>query len=212
MSERKEKSLPAQARASRGTSDKRERILHGAIRVFARNGFYSTRVSEIAEAAGVADGTIYLYFKNKDDVLISIFQDRLDALIRVLKREIAKCETVEAKVEKIVHLQLDLLETDRDLAEVITVNLRQSSRLLKEYAAPKFEAYLHIIAEVISEGQSRGVFRDDVHPMGAARALWGSLDGTLMTWALGDAKPSTLRKASTNISSIFLRGLAAEGA
>jgi len=211
MSEGKEESAPAPSPGGRGSGDKRERILRGAIRVFARNGFYKTRVSEIAEAAGVADGTIYLYFKNKDDVLISIFEDRLDALIRVLKREIAKCQTVEEKVEKIIHLQLDLLETERDLAEVITVNLRQSSRLLKEYAAPKFEAYLQVIAHVISEGQTSGVFRNDVHPVGAARALWGSLDGTLMTWALGDAKPSTLRKASTNIASIFLRGLAAEG-
>ena len=194
---------------TKSSNDKRERILRGAIRVFARKGFYSTRVSEIAEAAGVADGTIYLYFKNKDDVLISIFEDRLDALIRVLKREIDKCESVEEKIDTIVHLQLDLLETERDLAEVITVNLRQSSRLLKEYAAPKFEAYLEIIADVISEGQRSGVFRQDVHPMGTARALWGSLDGTLMTWALGDAKPSALRRSSQNIASIFLQGLAA---
>ena len=203
----KSESIPRQ---SRGAGDKRERILSAAVRVFAKSGFYATRVSEIAEAAGVADGTIYLYFKNKDHVLVSIFEDRLDALISLLEREIADSEGVEEQIEKIVYLQLHLLESERDLAEVITINLRQSSRLLKEYAAPKFRRYLEIIAEVIATGQRQGLFRKELHPFDAARALWGSLDGIVMTWALGDAKPATLRRASTAVASIFLRGLAAD--
>jgi TetR/AcrR family fatty acid metabolism transcriptional regulator len=195
------------ARRPVSASDKRERILRAAIRVFARKGFYATRVSEIAKAAGVADGTIYLYFKNKDDVLISIFEDRIGKLIEVLRAETSKQGTVEDRIRTIIELQLGLIEGSRDLAEVVTVNLRQSSRLLKQYAAPSFTAYLDVIAGVIAEGQREGALRDDVSPRTIARSLWGALDGILVTWALGDAKPEALQKAGSQLATVFLEGL-----
>lgn len=196
-------------RSSRETAqkDKHERILKAAIKVFARKGFYATRVSEIAKAAGVADGTIYLYFKNKDDVLISIFEDRIGQLTRILREEAAKAETVDEKIRRVVELQLGLLEGQRDLAEVVTVNLRQSSRLLKQYAAPMFTEYLEIIGGIIARGQKDGELRSDLNPRIAARALWGALDGLALTWAMGDADPSTLRKSAQQLASIFLDGL-----
>lgn len=187
--------------------DKRERILKAAIEVFAAKGFYATRVSEIAKAAGVADGTIYLYFKNKDDVLVSIFEDRIGRLLEVLRQEAAKADTVEERIRRIVELQLGLLEGQRDLAEVVTVNLRQSSSLLKQYAAPLFTEYLDVIAGIIRDGQREGSLRDDVNPRIIARALWGGLDGIALTWALGDAEPSQLRKAAQQFASVFLEGL-----
>lgn len=208
-----EQSFSKRARGSRqGSSkqggDKRERILKAAIKVFARKGFYATRVSEIAKAAGVADGTIYLYFKNKDDVLVSIFEDRIGKLIEVLQAEVASCETVEEKIRRVVEVQLGLLEGSRDLAEVVTVNLRQSSRLLKQYAAPLFTRYLEVIATVIHEGQQQGVFRKDLNPRILARALWGGLDGLALTWALGgEADPASLRKAAQQYGTLFLSGL-----
>ena len=191
---------------AQGSLDKRERILRAAIKVFARKGFYATRVSEIAKAAGVADGTIYLYFKNKDDVLISIFEDRITRLIAVLRDEIAQCENVEQKLRRIIELQLGLLEGQRDLAEVITVNLRQSSRLLKQFAAPKFTEYLEVVSHVIADGQREGALRKDAHPKILARALWGALDGVALTWALGGAEPGTLQKAGAQIATLFLDG------
>ena len=126
--------------------DKRARILKAAIKVFANKGFYATRVSEIAKAAGVADGTIYLYFKNKDDVLITIFEDGLKQLLEILQSVAESDESFESRVTRIIELQLGLLEDQRDLAEVITVNLRQSSRLMKQYAAPLFMQYIDVIA------------------------------------------------------------------
>lgn len=186
--------------------DKRERILRAAIKVFARKGFYATRVSEIAKAAGVADGTIYLYFKNKDDVLIRIFEDRLTKLLEYLRKETLELEGVEARLRRVIELQLGLLEGQRDLAEVITVNLRQSSRLLKQYAAPLFNQYLEFIASLFVEGQREGVIRKDVHPITLARALWGALDGIALTWALGEAAPGSLNRASAQIASLFLDG------
>lgn len=187
--------------------DKRERILAAAISVFAQKGFYATRVSEIAKAAGVADGTIYLYFENKEDVLVSIFRDRIGQLVEVLKKEIAEAETVEEQIRRIVELQLGLLEGQRDLAEVVTVNLRQSSSLLKQYAVPLFRDYLDVIAGVIAEGQEQGAFRKDLNPKIAARALWGGLDGIALTWALTDPDPTKLRKAAQQYASLFLEGV-----
>ena len=189
--------------------DKRERILRAAIKVFARKGFYATRVSEIAKAAGVADGTIYLYFKNKDDVLVSIFEDRISKLLEFLRAEVARDNGIEDKLRRIIELQLGLLEGQRDLAEVITVNLRQSSRLLKQYGAPLFIEYLEILAGVITEGQKSGALRGDLHPRILARSLWGALDGVAMTWALGNAEPGGLKKAASQLASVFLDGVRA---
>jgi TetR/AcrR family transcriptional regulator, fatty acid metabolism regulator protein len=189
--------------------DKRERILRAATRVFARKGFYATRVSEVAKAAGVADGTIYLYFKSKDDLLVSLFEDRVALLLQTVERELERRQGAREKLRAIIELQLGLLEGERDLAEVITVNLRQSTRLMKQYAAPKFLQYLDAIARVVTEGQKDKVFREDVSPHVVARAVFGALDGLTMTWALGRADPGGLSRAATQIASVLLAGLEA---
>jgi TetR/AcrR family fatty acid metabolism transcriptional regulator len=208
-------------RGDRGQPDKRERILRAAIRVFARKGFYATRVSEIAKAAGVADGTIYLYFKNKDDVLVSIFEDRITKLIAVLRSELAVDAPFDVKFRRVIELQLGLLEGQRDLAEVVTVNLRQSSRLLKQFATPLFTQYLEVIAGLVAQGQREGAVRGDINPRVLARALWGALDGIAVTWALsrpeGGARatgaragePGQLQRAASQVASVFLDGVRA---
>ena len=198
---------PTEKGRGAGAPDKRERILRAAIKVFARKGFHATRVNEIAKAAGVADGTIYLYFKNKDDVLVCIFEDRITRLLEVLRRELERSPSFEERMRRIVGLQLGLLEGQRDLAEVITVNLRQSSKLLKQYATPLFVEYLEVLASVIADGQREGVVRTDAHPRILARALFGALDGVALTWALGGAEPGTLTKAAVQITSVFLDGI-----
>jgi TetR/AcrR family fatty acid metabolism transcriptional regulator len=187
--------------------DKRERILRAAVKVFARKGFYATRVSEIAKAAGVADGTIYLYFENKDDVLISLFEDRITRLIGVLEGEMAKIEGFEPRFRRIVELQLGLLDGQRDLAEVVTVNLRQSTRLLKLHATPLFTKYLDVLARVVAEGQREGVVRADVSPRIAARSLWGALDALALTWAIGGGEVGHLSRAAKQVGDVFLSGL-----
>ncbi len=192
----------------KGTApDKRDRILKAAIKVFAKNGFYATRVSEIAKAAGVADGTIYLYFKNKDDVLITIFEDGINRLLVILREVAESDEPFEKRITRIIELQLGLLEDQRDLAEVITVNLRQSSRLLKQYATPLFMQYIDVIAGVVREGQEEGAFRKDLNPRVVARSLFGALDAILLTWALGEGDTAALRKAAAHCASLFLEGL-----
>jgi TetR/AcrR family fatty acid metabolism transcriptional regulator len=191
----------------KGSPNKRDRILRAAIKVFAKNGFYATRVSEIAKAAGVADGTIYLYFKNKDDVLITIFEDGIKQLLVILREVAASNDPFDKRITRIIELQLGLLEDQRDLAEVITVNLRQSSSLLKQYATPLFMEYIDVIAGLVREGQKEGAFRKDINPRVVARSLFGALDAILLTWALGEADPASLRKAASHCASLFLEGL-----
>jgi TetR/AcrR family transcriptional regulator, fatty acid metabolism regulator protein len=193
--------------ARRG-GDKRERILDAAVRVFAKKGFYATRVSEVAKAAGVADGTIYLYFTSKDELLVSLFEDRVGRLLAFLEAELPRAPSAPQKLRRIIELQLGLLEGERDLAEVITVILRQSTKLMKEHAAPKFTAYLDAIARVVAEGQAAAELRDDVSPHLVARAIFGALDGITMTWALGKADRGGLVRASGQLAEIVLRGLA----
>lgn len=198
-------------RSAKRGGNKRERILHAAVRVFAKKGFHATRVSEIAAAAGVADGTIYLYFKSKDELLVALFEDRVDRLLRFLEKELPLRESAQEKLRRIIELQLQLLEGERDLAEVITVILRQSTKLMKEHAVAKFTAYLDAIARVVAGGQAAGELRDDVSPHLAARALFGALDGITMTWALGKADRGGLLRASGQLAEIVLRGLAPRG-
>lgn len=198
---------PKKARRAKDTGDKHERILRAAIRVFARKGFYATRVSEIAKAAGVADGTIYLYFKNKDDVLISLFESRLGRLIEELQIQVNGGGSVVERLQRVIAIQLGQLEGRRDLAEVVTVNLRQSTKLMKQYAIPLFTRYIDVLSGLISEGQASGELRDDVEPVIAARALWGSLDGVLLPWAMTDAEPASLRRAAADVATIYVEGL-----
>src|SRR5215468_349514 len=131
-------------RSDRGdrNSDKRERILVAAERIFARHGFFAARVSEIAREAGVADGTIYLYFKSKDDLLISLFEDRMDQVNATVRAALASAADPVEKLRRVVHLHLSMVEKNQHVAEVLIVELRQSSKFIKEYGAPKFGDYL----------------------------------------------------------------------
>jgi TetR/AcrR family fatty acid metabolism transcriptional regulator len=187
--------------------DKRARILRAAIQVFARKGFYTARVSDIAKAAGVADGTIYLYFKNKDDVLICLFEERFDRVISTLRAELPDLPDPVARLRHMIALQLGTMEKHRDLAEVITVNLRQSTRFLRQYAAPRFVQYLEIMSSVIADGQRDGTLRTDVNPLIVARMIFGSIDGLTLTWALGSGTPGELSKAGAQLTEVLVRGL-----
>jgi TetR/AcrR family fatty acid metabolism transcriptional regulator len=192
----------------RRSGDKRDRILKAAVKVFARSGFHATRVSEVAKAAGVADGTIYLYFKSKEELLFSLFEDRVTKLLVFMSEELPKKPDAPARLRALIDMQLGLLECERDLAEVITVILRQSTRLMKEFAAPHFSAYLDAIAKIVADGQATGAFRDDISPHVAARAIFGALDGVTLTWALGRAEQGALGRAAGQLADVLLRGLA----
>jgi TetR/AcrR family fatty acid metabolism transcriptional regulator len=177
------------------------------VHVFARKGYHETRVTEIARAAGVADGTIYLYFKSKEDLLVSLFETYMERLNRELRQDLFEQPDVASQVRHLVRFQVGQVQSQRELAEILSVTLRQSNRFLRRHAAPKFNDYLDILAEAIAVGQERGEVRQDVAPRVVARALFGALDGLLLTWALGRSPAERLQRAAQQIADIFVAGL-----
>src|SRR6187551_181795 len=163
-------------------TDKREAILRAATSVFAEKGFFNAKVADIAKAAGVADGTVYLYFKNKDDVLHSIFDRAMEEFIADGQRELATLRTAEDKLRRIAELHLERLGADRDMAIVFQVELRGSIKFMQEFSAAGFAEYLDIIRETIAEGQKQGIFRKDLKPIVCAKILYGALDEMVTNW------------------------------
>ena len=190
-------------------ADKHEKIVQAAIRVFARNGFFNSRIAEIAREANVADGTIYLYFNNKYDILITIFEEEMGKIIAQVKQEIATTDDPREKLERFAQLHLSLVEENRDLAEVIQVELRQSSKFMKEYRNKKFAEYLNIISQIVRQGQAEGVFRSDIMPGIFKRAFFGALDEMSRFWVLSNRKKYSVNTAAKQISGFFLQGILA---
>lgn len=195
---------------SKKTSEKHRRIIEAAIKVFARNGFYNSKVSEIAREAGVADGTIYLYFQNKDDILISLFEEEMNNVLEQVGREVAAEPDPAKKLARFALAHLHLVEENQQLAEIIQVEVRQSSKFMKEYQNEGFHKYLNIISAIIREGQAQGVFREDINPGIAKRAVFGALDEMSRYWVLSPAKKYTVTAAAEEISGYFLRGMLAK--
>src|SRR5258708_25040661 len=146
-------------------TDKREAILRAAIMVFAGRGYFNSKVSDIAGEAGIADGTVYLYFKSKDEILHSIFDRAMAEFIAEGKKELAVIAEPRAKLTRIAELHLEKLGADRDLAIVFQVELRGSTQFMQEFSAAGFPEYLEIIRATIDEGQKAGVFRTDIKPI-----------------------------------------------
>ena len=187
--------------------DKRAKILRSATKVFARNGFYHSKVSEIAREADVADGTIYLYFKNKEDILISIFEESMDDILGLTREEIGTDQDALSKLRRFVRLHMTLMEKNPRLAEVIQVELRQSSKFMKEYKNVKFLEYLQFIAEVIEQGQREGLIHKEVSPAIFKRMLFGALDELALQWVLSKKRYS-LTSMADQVTDIFVNGIA----
>lgn len=190
-----------------GGGDKRERILDAAERVFARQGFYQSRVSEIARDAGVADGTIYLYFKSKDDLLISLFESRMERVNQRMATALADQVTPTDKLMALVRTHLGLVRDNPELAEVLTIELRQSTKFMKEYANPRFGEFLKLVASVIAEGQERGEFVTSVPAPHAARMIFGIIDELALAWLLGRGEHFDLLAAADWVGMLVLDGL-----
>lgn len=152
--------------------DKHAKIIKAAVKVFAKNGFYNSRVSEIAKEAQVADGTVYLYFKNKDDILIRLFEEEMDKIITNMKEEMERVADPSEKLRRFALIHLNMVRENKNLAEVIQVELRQSSKFMHEYKNRKFIEYLNIISGIVKDGQRTGHFRPDAMPgSSSARSL-----------------------------------------
>ena len=183
-------------------------ILEAATKVFAKKGFYQARVSEIAREAGVADGTIYLYFHNKDDILISLFEEQMTRVINYVQGEVEQAVDPLEKIRRFAVAHLSLVERDRNMAEVIQVEIRQSSKFMKEYRNTKFYDYLDLISNIVEEGQAKGVIRKDVQPGVIKRAFFGALDEMSRFWVLSSRRKYSINTAAKQISDFFINGVA----
>jgi TetR/AcrR family fatty acid metabolism transcriptional regulator len=186
--------------------DKRRRILDAAVGVFAQHGFYTARVSQIAREAGVADGTIYLYFKNKEDILIQVFIDAMDEILRRQDESLAGLSDPVQRLETFVRVHFVSVAESRALAEVITVELRQSSKFMRNTDMKPFGRYLGVIARIIEDGIQAGLFSASLSPRRVARAIFGTIDELALEWAMGGREDS-LDEASRVVTQLFLSGL-----
>jgi TetR/AcrR family transcriptional regulator, fatty acid metabolism regulator protein len=186
-------------------ADKREAILRAAIKVFAGKGYFNSKVADIAKEAGIADGTVYLYFKSKDDILHSFFDRAMEDFIAEGKKELAEIENPEEKLRRIAQLHLERLGADRDLAIVFQVELRGSTKFMREFSAAGFAEYLLIIQQTIEEGQRKGVFRKDLKPVVCAKILYGALDEMVTNWILSN-KPYPLAPMADEVLKVFFGG------
>lgn len=199
------RSTPARER----TNGKYEAILRAAIKVFARGGFFNSKVADVAREAGVADGTVYLYFKNKDDILVSIFNHFMDLALAKGRASLAEVDDPQEKLKRIVYRHLESLGRDRDLAVVFQVELRSSSKFMEQFSATKVTEYLELIRRVIEEGQREGLFRKTLNAQIASKVLFGALDEMVTNWVLSKKRYNLISMADPVID-VFVNGIAVE--
>jgi len=191
---------------SRTGSAKYDAILRGAIKVFARNGFFNAKVADVAREAGVADGTVYLYFKNKDDILVSIFNDHMREALARGRERLAKIRDPLEKLKNTVYGHLEVFAGDRDRAIVFQVELRSSSKFMEQFSTTGVTEYIHYISDIIKEGQQTGVFRRELNALLVAKMLFGALDEMVTNWVISK-KRSNLVATGDAILDVFLKGI-----
>ena len=194
--------------SKRKNTEKYYRIIKAATKIFAKKGFYQAKISEIAREANVADGTIYIYFENKDDILICLFEEQMKAVLDNMVSEISQEDDPAKKLERFALAHLKLIEKNKSMAEIIQVEVRQSSKFMKEYKNEKFTQYLDLIADIIRQGQEKGIFKKEVIPGVAKRAFFGALDEMSRFWVLSSRKHYDINTAARQISEYFLKGIA----
>jgi TetR/AcrR family transcriptional regulator, fatty acid metabolism regulator protein len=195
----------SESRTFTGTS-KRERILRAAVDVFAEHGYFNAKVAQIAKAAGVADGTIYLYFDGKEDLLITIFREHTRNYLHSLEQQVANINRAEERLRVAVRHHLETLGRDRALAVVSQVELRHSLKFMSLFSQEEVKDYLNVIRKIVEHGQAEGTFRRNVHPQLVAKAIFGVLDEMVTSWMLSE-KDYDLPAQSEQVADFILTGL-----
>jgi TetR/AcrR family fatty acid metabolism transcriptional regulator len=192
-----------------GATGKRESILRAATRVFARNGYFNAKVADIAREAEVADGTVYLYFKSKEEILHSIFDQNMAEAIQSGRVLIEKLQDPGEKLRRIAMLHLERLGADPDLAVVFQVELRGSTKFMEEFSAAGFAEYLGLLRQTFEEGQRSGVFRKDLNAKIVSKILFGALDEMATNWVISK-RNYKLPPMAEVVMDVFLNGVSAQ--
>lgn len=187
-------------------ADKSNAILRAAIEVFARSGYFNAKVAEVARTAGVADGTVYLYFKNKDDLLVSIFNTAMDAFIAQAREQLAAIDDPREQLQHFAWMHLASLEQDRDLAIVFQIELRQSTKFMEQFSETKLAEYMKILREILERGQKVGAFRAQPNSKVVAKVIFGALDEMATNWVLSHNN-YRLTALAEPVVDVFLNGI-----
>jgi len=196
---------PRTAQPDAPPASKREAILRAAIDVFADRGYFNAQVADVARAAGVAAGTVYLYFKSKDDLLVSIFDRSMRDGLEAGRCAVADLHDPAERLRRLARGHLARLGADRNLAIVFQVELRQSTKFMERFSSSLLRDYLGLIREAIADGQRAGTFRSDLKPTVAAKMLFGALDEMATNWILSRRRYS-LESDADAIVDLFLNG------
>ena len=200
--------MRASRRRTGRAADKKEAILRAAIETFAQRGFFHARMAHIARAAGVGSGTIYLHFRSKDELLVSIFDRVMGEAIAEGREALAAIPDPVGRLDEIARLHLRRMGLDRQLAIVFQVELRQSVKFMEQFSSTRVREYLGIIRDVIAAGQAGGVFRDGLKPTIAAKMFFGILDQMATNWVLSP-RPYPLEAEAALVVDLFVNGMAA---
>lgn len=189
------------------SADKHSKIIRAATKVFAKKGFFNARISDIAKEAKVADGTIYLYFNNKYDMLLSVFEEKIGKLVEQITTQIEQESDPRRMLEIFIENHLREMKKNKNLAEVIQIELRQTNKIIKDYRNNKFSEYLNIISTIIKKGQQDKVFRQDILPGIAKRAIFGALDEIARIWNINIDSVYDIEETEKQVTRIFLVGV-----
>lgn len=187
-------------------NNKYKRILESAVRVFAKYGFYQSTISQIAKEAGVADGTIYLYFKNKDDILVQSFSYKIKQVFERFKKEVERGQTAKDKLINLIRHHLKVFQGDRDMAVIYQTETHQSKRLAEDQIKEMSKMYLDIISEIVEQGQQEGSIRKDLYMGLVKRIIIGSVDEVINTWLHSDGKYDLVSMADPLVE-LFIQGI-----
>ena len=174
--------------------------------MFAEKGFFTARVADIADRAEVADGTVYLYFKNKEEILMTAIHTAFDAFMSLARTELKKLDDPAERLRRLAFLHLEALGANRNLAVVFQMELRQSTRFLSEFSHHHMIEYLSLVREAITEGQAKGIFRRGMNDKYAANCFFGALDEMVTSWVLSENE-YPLSHVADAVVDIFLNGM-----
>ena len=192
-------------------SGKRELILRAAIAVFARHGFFNSQVADVARHAGVAAGTVYLYFRSKDELLVSIFERTMKEARAEARAALEGVDDPVDRLKALARMHLDRLGRDRDLAVVFQVELRQSTKFMERFSTTYLREYLGLMRDTIAGAQARGAFRRELNPTVAAKVFFGALDEMATNWILSKRRYSLANDAD-GVLDILLNGFTTKAA
>ncbi|WP_068774722.1 TetR/AcrR family transcriptional regulator [Paenibacillus sp. FJAT-26967] len=193
------------------TSKKKEKydlIIEAALKVFAEHGYHRSQVSKIAKAAGVADGTIYLYFKRKEDILISLLQEKLGELVAKFHANIEETTSAKEALRKVCEIHYTELENNVDLAFVTQIELRQSSLELRREIGKAVKPYITLIEQLLIRGVEEKVFRADLDVKLTRLLIFGAMDEVVTSWLISSRKYSLSAQVEGTVN-FFLQGIRA---